>query len=67
MHNRAGMTLQSVQTALTLYGAGTLTKTQAASRAGVTEERFAALCERFGVRTPEPGAAGTSPRPASAD
>lgn len=61
------MTLQSVQTALTLYGAGTLTKTQAASRAGVTAERFAALCERFGVGTAESDVAAASPRPASAD
>lgn len=62
------MTRQSVRTALTLYGAGTLTRTQAASRAGVTEERFATLCERFGLPTADldaPGAATS--RPASAD
>lgn len=61
------MTRKAVRTALTLYGAGTLTETQAASRAGVTEERFATLCERFCVRTAESDAAAASPRPASAD
>ncbi|QLG60854.1 DUF7317 family protein [Halorarum salinum] len=61
------MTRHAVVTALTLYGAGTLTAAQAASRAGVTEERFATLRERFGVRPSEPDVPAAGHRPASAD
>ncbi|WP_435123842.1 hypothetical protein [Halobaculum sp. D14] len=61
------MSRQAAQTALTLYDAGTLTAAQAARRAGVSERRFAALCERFGVDRPAPQAAASSTRPANAD
>ncbi|WP_313692583.1 hypothetical protein [Halorarum halobium] len=61
------MTRSAVQTALTLYGAGTLTATQAATRAGVSEERFETLCERFGLGTGGSDVAAAAPRPASAD
>lgn len=62
-----GMSRHAVTAALTLYGAGTLTAAQAASRAGVSEARFARLCERFGVRSAEPDAPTASSRPVGAD
>lgn len=61
------MTRQTVLTALTLYDAGTLTASQAASRAGVSEERFATLCERFCIEMGEHDVRAAAPRPASAD
>lgn len=61
------MTRQTVLTALTLYDAGTLTASQAASRAGVSEERFTTLCERFCIEMGDSKTPLATSRPASAD
>ncbi len=55
--------------AITLYRSGTLTFTQAASRAGRSEEAFEQALGRFGVeRRPEtPSVGGVAKRPAGAD
>ncbi|WP_435062035.1 hypothetical protein [Halobaculum sp. EA56] len=43
------MTVHGVDTALTLFAAGTLTRTQAARKAGVDLDRFDELCRRRGI------------------
>ena len=55
--------------ALTLYRCGTLTLAQAASRAGRTEEEFAAVLQQYGIeQRPETPSVGVqTERPASAD
>ncbi|WP_277554828.1 hypothetical protein [Halobaculum limi] len=45
------MTTHGVDTALTLFAAGTLTRTQAAKKAGVDLDRFDELCEKRGITT----------------
>lgn len=45
------MTNHGVETALTLFAAGTLTRTQAARKAGVDLDRFDELCARRGIAT----------------
>jgi len=46
------MTTHGIETALTLFAAGTLTRTQAARKAGVSEDRFALVCRRRGIDRP---------------
>ncbi|MFC7135694.1 hypothetical protein [Halobaculum litoreum] len=53
------MTIHGVDTALTLFAAGTLTRTQAARKAGVDLDRFDDLCAKRGIPvTPAPLDAG---------
>lgn len=61
------MTDKAVGTALTLYDAGTLTREQAARRAGVTTDRFAELCRRNGVDLTGPRIDAGGAAPANAD
>jgi hypothetical protein len=57
-----GMTIHGVDTALTLFAAGTLTRTQAARKAGVDLDRFDELCCRRGIASAGPSldASGSS-------
>lgn len=43
------MTIHGVDTALTLFKAGTLTRTQAARKAGIDLDRFDELCAKRGI------------------
>ncbi|SHH46550.1 hypothetical protein [Halobaculum gomorrense] len=61
------MTTHGIEATLTLFAAGTLTRTQAARKAGGAEDRFAAICARRGVETATPTADATGPSPANAD
>ncbi|MFC6613402.1 UPF0175 family protein [Halopenitus salinus] len=64
------MALHGLATALTLYDSGTLTLSQAASRAGIGETEFIAQLERRGIEVSESDRSArkrVETRPARAD
>lgn len=61
------MTIHGVDTALTLFKAGTLTRTQAARKAGVDLDRFDELCAKRGIPTEGPVAGPGGPSHVNAD
>lgn len=61
------MTIHGVDTALTLFAAGTLTRTQAARKAGVDLDRFDELCRRRGIAAAGPSLDPSGPSHVNAD
>lgn len=61
------MTIHGVDTALTLFAAGTLTRTQSARMAGVDLDQFDELCRRRGIASAGPSQDVSGPSHVSAD